>query len=73
MEAIKISRDGLVISYLFFTDDLILFSKASTSQMQVMQHYLDMFCRSYGERINKEKTRLLVSRNINHNVTTEPK
>ena len=61
---VKISREGLEISHLFFTDDLILFGLASENQANVMRECLESFCDLSGEQISFSKCRVFCSNNI---------
>lgn len=63
-----LSKGGPPISYLFFADDLLLFGEAIGSQMEVIRECLNRFCEPSGLRVSIEKTRFLLSRNVNHNV-----
>lgn len=67
---IVLSRGGLSLSHLFFADDLLLFGEANTDQMRVMSECLDRFYRASGQLVSVEKTCMLVSRNVNHNVAS---
>lgn len=40
---IKLSKDGPSLSHLFFTDDLVLFSEADSSQASSIMAILDQF------------------------------
>ncbi|OMP00911.1 reverse transcriptase [Corchorus capsularis] len=58
---IKAGRNCPGISYLFFVDDLFLFSRADPSQATVIKHVLDEFCMASGAKISLEKSKLFVS------------
>lgn len=64
---IKLNKNGISLSHLFFVGDLILFTEASLEQIKVVQSWLDVFCKASGERVNKEKTNMFYSRNIHPN------
>lgn len=64
---IRLNKNGPTISHLFFTDGHILFGEASMDQMEVMMDCMDTFCVASDQRVNTEKTQLLVSNNMNHN------
>lgn len=61
------TRQGPHLSHVCFADDIVLFGEASTNQLSVMMSILDLFCEASGERISLAKSKLLVSKNINHN------
>lgn len=56
---------------IYFADYLFLFAEANIEQTRVIQAYLDTFCMASGENVNKEKTHLFCSRNMNPNVEAE--
>lgn len=66
-----LSKGGPNIYHLFFADDLLLFGEASNEQINVMIDCLKFFCLASGQKVNVEKTRILVSNNVNHNVARE--
>ena len=68
---ITLRRRGPEISHLFFTDDLILFAKVSLSQADIINQYLDLFCKSSVQKVSQEKIRVFFSKNINHNRAKE--
>lgn len=59
---IVLSRGGPKISHLFFADDLLLFGEVSNAQVEVMTNCLNKFCLASGQKVNVEKTRMLVSK-----------
>lgn len=61
---VKISREGPVISHLFFADDILLFTKASHSQVQLVTKVMEDFCNSSGLKVNLEKSRAMCSPRI---------
>jgi hypothetical protein len=56
---------------LFFADDLILFGEASLPQMNVISSCLTTFCCASGAKVSIEKTKMLVSQNVNVNRARE--
>lgn len=54
----------------FFADDLILFAEANTTQVQVIQNYLQKFCDLSGQWVSKHKTRIFFSKNISQSLAT---
>ena len=65
-EPIKLSRDGPALSHLYFADDLILFAKATTEQVQVIKGALDIFCKSSGQKVNFSKSCVFFSKKVPH-------
>lgn len=56
---------GPPISHLFFfSDDLILFAEVYQEQVNVLNNVLEGFYESLGQKINKDKTRVLFSSNV---------
>lgn len=52
LRTVKASRSGPGLSYLFFADDLILFSKAIDDQLLCLKEGLGAFCNSSGQKVN---------------------
>lgn len=48
LRLVRASRRGPVLSYVFFADDLILFSEAKENQLLCIKEGLEMFCKSSG-------------------------
>ncbi|KAL6125591.1 hypothetical protein ACLB2K_073647 [Fragaria x ananassa] len=61
---IQSSQSGPFISHLFFADDLILFSEASTSQATIMKCCMDTFCNLSGQSVSLEKSMVYCSPNV---------
>lgn len=61
---ITVSRNGPHISRLFFVDDLMLFARASTMQMDVILDCLNIFSASFGQKVNLIKSLILFSPNV---------
>lgn len=61
---IQVSRGGPKISYLAFADDVLLFAEASEGQISLIKQILNMFCRSSGQKVSEEKTRIFFSQNV---------
>ena len=60
-QPIHVSRGGLGISHLLFADDVLLFTKASASQVRLVSKTLQVFCRSSGLKVNVYKSRAMCS------------
>ncbi|KAH1089306.1 hypothetical protein J1N35_016563, partial [Gossypium stocksii] len=61
---IRLSRDGPDISHLFFTDDLVIFSKADSKHCRVLKDILDRFYALSGLKINARKTNIFFSKGV---------
>ncbi|XP_072067045.1 uncharacterized protein [Arachis hypogaea] len=60
----KAGREGPIISYLLFADDLLLFAEASENQIREILRVLQIFSKASGLIISKEKTSILFSKNV---------
>lgn len=58
---VKISRNGPGISLLFFTDDVLLFAKAKSSQFWLIASVFENFGRSSSLKVNLAKSRACFS------------
>lgn len=63
---IKVSKNGPFISHLLFVDDVLLFSKAKLSQIDLIMDTIEIFSIASGLRVNYEKSKALVSSIIPH-------
>lgn len=57
-------KNGILISHLLFTDDMLLFVEASMKQMTPIRECLDFFCLHLGQKVNVDKTIILFSKNV---------
>lgn len=64
LRPVKASRSGPGLSYLFFADDLILFSEAVEEQLLCLKEGLDLFCRASGQRVSYAKSSILFSASV---------
>lgn len=44
---------------------MLLFAEANVEQILLMKNILDLFCRSSGQKVSGEKTRIFFSQNVN--------
>lgn len=61
---IKLSRARPSLTYLFFADYLVIFSKADLSHGQTLKSILEQFCNYFGYRVNCRKTNLFFLRGV---------
>lgn len=61
---ITLARNGILLSHLFFADNLLLLTEASAEQAQVISLVLESFCYSSDSKVNKNKTLLYFSKNV---------
>jgi len=62
---------GLQISHLLFADDLLLFAETSIEQAHCVLHCLDTFCQASGQKINRNKTHVYFSKNVDTQLREE--
>lgn len=62
---ICLGANGLPLSHIFFTDDLILFGESSKNQIDVMLYCLNKFCDAFEAKFSPSKTKLYFSKNTN--------
>lgn len=64
LRGVKTSKSGPTLNYLFFADDLLLFSEASEDQIQCLKEGLERFCACSGQKINFNKSYIFFSSNM---------
>ncbi|GLU09572.1 hypothetical protein SLE2022_333300 [Rubroshorea leprosula] len=60
----KAGKRGPTLSHLFFADDLIFVGKATLANSQYLSEILDFFCARSDQKMNKEKSRIIFSNNV---------
>lgn len=70
-EPIRLSRNGRAISYLFFTNDLVIFCKAHLDQARLLDSILNQFCEILGHKINVRKSNIFFSKIISGDVRNQ--
>ncbi|KAA3485050.1 LINE-1 reverse transcriptase isogeny [Gossypium australe] len=66
---IRLSRLGSTLSYLFFTDDIVIFEKVDLSQAHLIKEMLDELCSYSGHRVNAHKTNIFFFKGVNKELT----
>lgn len=61
---IKLSRRRSELMHLLFADDMILFSQATSDQVQVIQNCLEAFGIASGQQVNLHKSQIMFSSNV---------
>lgn len=61
---IKVGKTGSLISHLCFADDMLLFIKATTEQVQVVNQCLQTCCVSSGQKVSITKTCIFFTKNV---------
>ena len=61
---LKASRENVEVSHLFFTNNLMLFAKASDKGSEAIKDVLDIFCEESGQRMSYEKSCIYFSPNV---------
>lgn len=64
LKEVKASRQGHGLCYLFFADDLFIFSEAKEDQLLCIKKGLDMFCSCSCQRVNFQKSLMFCSFNV---------
>lgn len=53
---------GVRLNHLFFADDSLVFCRANIDEWNNLQGILEMYERSFGQRLNREKTSIFFSK-----------
>lgn len=61
---IRLSRRGTPLTHLSFADDLLLLAEATCEKARTGNTILENFCQSSGDKVNKEKTQIFFSKNV---------
>ena len=68
LEGISVCRSAPKLSHLFFTDDSLIFCKASLQECDSLQRILQVYEIASDQQLNKAKTSLFFSTNTDHSV-----
>lgn len=64
LEGIKVCQTALSINYLLFIDDILIFCKVDSQSSHKLMDILNTYARALGQCINKEKTSMVFSHNV---------
>ena len=65
IRGISICRNGPRLTHLFFVDDSLLFCRASVQECIHIQNLLSTYEEASGQKLNRDKTTLFFSKNMN--------
>jgi hypothetical protein len=63
ISGLPITRGGVRLNHLFFLDDSLLFCRMNIDEWNNMQEILEMYEKSFGQKLNREKMSLFFSKN----------
>lgn len=66
---IRLSRSGLILSHLFFTDGLVIFCKADVEHGRLLKKILHHFCEISGHKVNPRKMNMFFSKGVEESTT----
>ena len=73
MEGLVLCQGGPRLSHLFFTDDSLIFCKASITECNFLQRILTVYEEASGQQLNRTKTSLFFSSNTLDDIQQEIK
>ena len=62
LQGVSLCQHGPKVTHLFFADDSLLFSKASTAAYARIQEILVVYERTFGQQVNRDKTTIFFSK-----------
>ena len=68
LHGVSLCKEGLKVSHLFFADDSLLFCQANDNDCQAVLDILDTYEQASGQQINRGKTQLFFSTNIEQHI-----
>ena len=71
MEGITVCRGAPCLSHLFFTDDSIIFCKATIGECNAIQRILGVYEQASSQQLNRTKTTLFFSKNTPDEIKEE--
>lgn len=63
-KGIKLSRQGPVLTHIFFANDMVHFTESLIEKLELMLNCLEIFCKSSGQKVNYKKSQVFVSNNV---------
>ena len=73
VEGLKVNRNCLILTHLFFSDDSLFFLKANTGNCRRMAECIQRYCIASGQKVNLEKSSIVFSSNTPLEVRNEIK
>lgn len=61
-EALQLAPGTAPLTHLFFADDIVIFSQASTSSCEALNFILGDYCSLSGQVMNRDKCKLVISK-----------
>ncbi|XP_042952134.1 uncharacterized protein LOC122289223 [Carya illinoinensis] len=71
VEGIRVCRWAPKLNHLLFADDVVLFCRVNMQTCLTLQHKLDIYEKASGQKINREKTSMVFSQNVNQSQQDE--
>lgn len=68
MKEIQISHNRLELSHILFAGDMVLFVEANAEYITMIKYILDLFSRSFGQKVNILKSQICFSRCVEANI-----
>ncbi|XP_042958008.1 uncharacterized protein LOC122293496 [Carya illinoinensis] len=65
VEGIRVCRGTPKLNHLLFADDVVLFSRVNMQTCLNLQHQLDIYEKAFSQKVNREKTSMAFSQNVN--------
>ncbi|XP_027126082.2 uncharacterized protein [Coffea arabica] len=71
LNGLRISRQGPLITHLFFADDSLIFCKANTRQATEIMKILRTYEKASGQLVNLDKSAIFFSKNVSRELRSE--
>lgn len=65
-KTLRLFRNWVPLTHLFFTDDILFPAEASCDQVTVFNSILDVYCHSLVAKVNRTKTHVFFCENVTH-------